>query len=361
MKLRYALIGCGRIAHNHIAAVMNNSDVIELVAVCDLIPENMEKVLKPYEDSSTVVRYTDYKQMLKEQQPDFCAIATESGYHATIAMTCLNAGCHLIVEKPIALSLKDADEMIALAEEKGLVLCACHQNRFNKSVQKIKEAVDCDRFGGLLHGAAHIRWTRTKDYYDQANWRGTWELDGGALMNQCIHNIDLLRWMMGGELTQVMAYTDRLNHDYIEAEDLGLALLKFKNGAYGLVEGTTNVYPTNLEETLYLFGRQGTVKAGGRSVNLIEEWNFADKADNSEEIKEQFGENPPNVYGFGHTPLYADVVDAIINKRPPYVDGYAGKRALETVLAIYRSAATGMPVNLPLEDASTLEFKGRFS
>jgi predicted dehydrogenase len=214
----------------------------------------------------------------------FLHTATESGYHATIAMTCLNAGCHLIVEKPIALSLKDADEMIALAEEKGLVLCACHQNRFNKSVQKIKEAVDCDRFGGLLHGAAHIRWTRTKDYYDQANWRGTWELDGGALMNQCIHNIDLLRWMMGGELTQVMAYTDRLNHDYIEAEDLGLALLKFKNGAYGLVEGTTNVYPTNLEETLYLFGRQGTVKAGGRSVNLIEEWNFADKADNSEEI-----------------------------------------------------------------------------
>jgi predicted dehydrogenase len=361
MKLRYALIGCGRIAPNHIAAVMNNTESIELVAVCDPIADKMEEILKPVEDTSHIARYTDYQEMLKEQKPDLCAIATESGYHAPIAMTCLNAGCNLIVEKPIALSLKDADEMIALAEEKGLVLCACHQNRFNKSVQKIKEAVEADRFGGLLHGAAHIRWTRNEEYYKQASWRGTWAQDGGALMNQCIHNIDLLRWMMGDELTQVMAYTDRLKHDYIEAEDLGLALLKFKNGAYGLVEGTTNVYPNNLEETLYLFGRQGTVKAGGRSVNLIEEWSFADGQDNSEEIKAKFGENPPNIYGFGHTPLYADVADAIINKRPPYVDGRAGKRALETVLAIYRSAATGMPVNLPLTDASTLEFEGRFS
>ena len=360
MKLRYALIGCGRIAPNHIAAVGNNTDKIDLIAVCDPIPENMERVLAPVEDTSGIARYTDYKQMLEELKPDLCAIATESGYHAPIAMDCLNAGVNLIVEKPIALSLKDADAMIALAEEKGLVLCACHQNRFNKSVQKIREAVENGRFGGLLHGAAHIRWTRDQSYYKQAPWRGTWAQDGGALMNQCIHNIDLLRWMMGDELTQVMAYTDRLKHDYIQAEDLGLAVLKFGNGAYGLVEGTTNVYPANLEETLYIFGREGTVKAGGRSVNLIEEWQFADETEDSEKIKAEYGENPPNIYGFGHTPLYTDVADAIINHRAPYVDGRAGRRALETVLAIYRSAATGAPVNLPLTDASTLEFEGRF-
>lgn len=361
MKLRYALIGCGRIAPNHIAAVMNNADTIELVAVCDPVEACMERVLQPVEDKDSVKRYTDYKVMLEEVKPDLCAIATESGYHAAIGMDCLTAGCNLIIEKPIALSLKDADAMIALAEEKGLVLCACHQNRFNKSVQKIREAVEEGKFGGLLHGAAHIRWARDENYYKQAPWRGTWEQDGGALMNQCIHNIDLLRWMMGDNLKQVMAYTDRLVHDYIDAEDLGLAVLKFENGTYGLVEGTTNVYPCNLEETLYLFGKEGTVKAGGRSVNLIEEWKFAGTDDDaSKAIKEEFGENPPNVYGFGHTPLYTDVADAVINHRAPYVDGKAGRRALETVLAIYRSAATGAPVDLPLTDASTMEFKGRF-
>lgn len=360
MKLRYALIGCGRIAPNHVAAVLNNQDTLQLTAVCDPKEERMEAVLSPVENADTVARYADYRQMLQEVKPDVCAVATESGFHAAIAMDCLEAGCHVIVEKPIALSLADADAMIALAEEKGLVLCACHQNRFNKSVQKIREAVEEGRFGGLLHGAAHIRWSRNENYYKQAPWRGTWAQDGGALMNQCIHNIDLLRWMMGDELIQVMAYTDRLTHDYIEAEDLGLAVLKFAGGAYGLVEGTTNVYPENLEETLYLFGRTGTVKAGGRSVNLIEEWKFADEKEDSEAVKAQFGENPPNIYGFGHTPLYADVADAIRNHRPAFVDGRAGRRALETVLAIYRSAATGGPVDLPLQDASTLEFKGRF-
>ncbi|MBR3844187.1 MAG: Gfo/Idh/MocA family oxidoreductase, partial [Clostridia bacterium] len=195
MKLRYALIGCGRIAPNHIAAVMNNADTIELVAVCDPVEACMERVLEPVENKESVQKFTDYKQMLAEMKPDLCAIATESGYHAAIGMDCLAAGCNLIIEKPIALSLKDADAMIALAEEKGLVLCACHQNRFNKSVQKIREAVESGQFGGLLHGAAHIRWARDKNYYKQAPWRGTWEQDGGALMNQCIHNIDLLRWM----------------------------------------------------------------------------------------------------------------------------------------------------------------------
>ena len=179
-------------------------------------------------------------------------------------------------------------------------------------------------------------------------------------MNQCIHNIDLLRWMMGDAVTEVTAYTDRLSHPYIEAEDLGLALVKFANGAYGLIEGTTNVYPCNLEETLYLFGEKGTVKAGGKSVNVIEEWRFADHLDDPEEIKRRFGENPPNVYGFGHTPLYADMITAMRTGRSPLVDGAAGRRALELVLAIYRSAALGRPVRLPLADCSSADFTGRF-
>ena len=179
-------------------------------------------------------------------------------------------------------------------------------------------------------------------------------------MNQCIHNIDLLRWMMGNDIDTVVGMTDKLNHDYIEAEDLGIALIKFKNGSYGILEGTTDIYPKNLEETLYLFGEKGTIKAGGTSVNRIEEWRFSDQLDEPEEVIAQFHENPPNVYGFGHTPLYADVIDAIKNNREPYVTAEDGRRALELVLAIYKSAAEGQPVKLPLKECSTMDFVGRF-
>lgn len=179
-------------------------------------------------------------------------------------------------------------------------------------------------------------------------------------MNQCIHNIDLLRWMLGNEIDEVVGMTDRLNHPYMEAEDIGIALVKFKNGAYGIIEGTTDIYPKNLEETLYLFGEKGTIKAGGQSVNKIEEWRFSDALDNPDDIIKTFGENPPNVYGFGHIPLYADVRDAIENDREPYVSGEDGRRALELVLAIYKSAAEGRAVKFPLEDCSTMDFKGRF-
>ena len=179
-------------------------------------------------------------------------------------------------------------------------------------------------------------------------------------MNQCIHNIDLLRWMMGDDVIEVVGMTDRLHHSYIEAEDLGIALVRFANGSYGIIEGTTDIYPRNLEETLYLFGEKGTVKAGGSSVNRIEEWCFSDMLDDAEEVKRQFAEEPPNVYGYGHTPLYEDMIDAIINDRDPYVDAKAGKRALELVLAIYKSAALGQTVRLPLNQCSTKDFVGRF-
>lgn len=179
-------------------------------------------------------------------------------------------------------------------------------------------------------------------------------------MNQCIHNADLLRWMLGDEIDEVIGMTDRLNHPYIEAEDLGIALIRFKNGSYGILEGTTDIYPRNLEETLYLFGEKGTVKAGGTSVNKIEEWRFSDQLDDAETVIKQFAEDPPNIYGFGHTPLYADMIKAIEDDREPYVTGEDGRRALELVLAVYKSAAENKAVKFPMTECSTLDFIGRF-
>jgi len=341
-----------------LAAARDNGLVI--VAICDIVPEMMEDKVAKLKLPETVKKYAEYREMLRHEQLDLIAIATESGNHASIALDCIDAGCNLIIEKPIALSLDDADEIIRRANDKGVKVSACHQNRFNKAVVKLREAIEAGRFGKLLHGAAHIRWCRNEDYYRQAPWRGTWAQDGGALMNQCIHNIDLLRWMMGVEVETVVGMTDNLNHSYIEAEDLGLALVKFCNGSYGLIEGTTNVYPTNLEETLYIFGTHGTAKLGGKSVNVIEEWRFADGLDEPDQIKAQHSEDPPSVYGFGHNPLYADVVEAIRTGREPAVTAEDGRRALELVLAIYDSAAKGNSVNLPLSGISCIDFTGRF-
>ena len=356
--MKYALIGCGRISPNHLIAAKNNE--LEIVAICDLNIKNMDDKIKLCELPDTVKKYEDYEIMLREEQPELVAIATESGEHAKIALRAMDFGCNLIIEKPIALSIKDAEEIIEKAKKCNVKVCACHQNRFNKAVQKIRDALEKERFGKLLYGTAHIRWARDREYYDRAKWRGTWAQDGGALMNQCIHDIDLLRWMMGDEIIEVVGMTDRLKHDYIEAEDLGIALVRFKNGSYGIIEGTTNVYPKNLEETLYIFGEKGTVKAGGEAVNIIEEWRFSDYLDEPEAVKAECHENPPNVYGFGHSKLYKDVIAAVLEDRTPYVDAEAGKRALELVLAIYLSAQTGKAVKLPLAECSSLDFEGRF-
>ncbi len=356
--MKYALIGCGRISPNHIVAAKNNG--LQIVAICDTDEACMADKVRKFELDADTGKYLDYKTMIETEKPELVAICTESGKHASIALFCIEHGCNCIIEKPIALSIADADRIIAAADRYHVKVCACHQNRFNKAIQKIHEAVTRNRFGKMYYGTAHIRWARDREYYDRAAWRGTWEQDGGALMNQCIHDIDLLRWLMGDEIEEVIGITDRQKHNYIEAEDLGLALVKFRNGAYGVVEGTTNVYPRNLEETLYLFGEKGTVKAGGEAVNIIEEWRFSDYLDDPDRVRQECSEIPPNVYGFGHTKLYADVVDALKCDREPLVDARAGKRALELVLAIYKSAATGRKVTFPLEDCSTTEFRERF-
>lgn len=357
--MRYVLIGCGRIATNHIKAAVNNK--LEIAAVCDLLPEKMEMLLAKHglEKDESIKRYTDYREMLSAENPELAAIATESGIHAQIALDCLEAGANVIIEKPMAMNMADADRIIEKSKATGLKVAACHQNRFNIAVQKTRAALEGGRFGRLSHGSIHVRWNRNEDYYTQAPWRGTWAQDGGCLMNQCIHGIDLLRWMMGDEVTEVYGQTRQQFHDYLEAEDIGMAVLKFKNGAIGTVEGTTNVFPKNLEETLYIFGENGTVKIGGTSANNIDVWNFADETE-ADAANKGLEEVTSNVYGNGHTSLYTDMIDAIVHDHEPYVDAVAGRNALEIVLAIYKSQKTGLPVKLPLSDFASTDMIGEF-
>lgn len=357
--MRYALIGCGRISTNHIKAAVNNK--LEIVGVCDILPEKMEELLEKHElkNDNSIHRYTDYKELVAAEKPELISIATESGNHAEIALYCIEAGINVIIEKPMAMSIEDANKIIDLAEKKHVKVSACHQNRFNVAVQELRKAVESGRFGKISHGSIHVRWNRNKGYYDQAPWRGTWAQDGGALMNQCIHGIDLLRWMMGDEVEEVYGATRQQFHDYLEAEDVGMAVVKFKNGAIGTIEGTTNVYPKNLEETLYVFGENGTVKIGGTSTNNIDVWDFADETEADSKNK-GLEEATSNVYGNGHTSLFADVVDAIENDRKPYVDAVAGRNALEMILAIYKSQKTGQPVRLPLENFASTDMEGEF-
>lgn len=358
--MKYALIGCGRIAVNHVKAVVNNK--LEFVAACDIVPENIDALFDKtnYADRDKVSRYVDYKEMITEHpEIELIAIATPSGVHAEIALYCIDHGINLIIEKPMAMNMKDAEEIIRRAGEKGVKVSACHQNRFNIAVQKTKKALDEGRFGKLSHGSIHVRWNRDENYYKQAPWRGTWADDGGCLMNQCIHGIDLLRWLMGGEVDTVYGQTRQQEHPYLEAEDVGMAVVTFKNGAIATIEGTTNAYPKNLEEALYLFGETGTVKIGGTSTNNIDVWNFADETEADQKNK-GFQEATSNVYGNGHTSLYADVIDAIQNNRKPYVDAVAGRNAVEMILAIYKSMKTRLPVEFPLKDFASIEMKGMF-
>lgn len=358
--MKYALIGCGRIAVNHVKAVDKNN--LDFVAMCDIDDSKFDIMLEKAGcgDFPEAARYADYRQMLAEHpEIELVAIATESGKHAQIALDCIDAGKNLIIEKPMAMSMADADEIIRRAQEKGVKVSACHQNRFNVAVQKAREALEAGRFGKLSHGSIHVRWNRNHGYYDQAPWRGTWEQDGGCLMNQCIHGIDLLRWMMGDEVVEVYGVTRQQFHDYLEAEDVGMAVVRFANGAVGTIEGTTNVYPKNLEETLYLFGSGGTVKVGGTSTNNIDVWDFADETV-ADQANKGLEEQTSNVYGNGHAALYADVIDAIESNRAPYVDAVAGRNALEMVLAIYKSQKTGEPVQLPLKDFASVDMAGEF-
>ncbi len=357
--MKCAIIGCGRIAANHVKAVSKNG--FDLIAVCDIDEAKPDVMFEKAGcgDFSETARYTDYKEMLEEHpEIELVAIATESGEHARIALDCIDAGKHLIIEKPIALSMADADEVVRRADERGVKVAACHQNRFNPAVQRVREALEAGRFGKLSHGSIHVRWNRDRAYYDQAPWRGTWAQDGGCLMNQCIHGIDLLRWMMG-EPVEVYGATRQRFHDYLEAEGIGVSVVKFADGSVATIEGTVNVYPRNLEETLYLFGEDGTAKIGGTSTNNIDVWDFRDERVEDEEAR-GLKEATSNVYGNGHAALYADMAEAIYDDRAPYVDARAGRDALEIILAIYKSQKEGAPVPLPLGPFVSTDMEGVF-
>jgi predicted dehydrogenase len=361
---KVALIGCGRISFKHIEGFVNNADSLQLIAVCDPVRSRAEKKEKEYKNNfpaANISIYTDYRKMLSEQKPDIVTIATESGKHHEIAVECLEAGCHVICEKPIALSTGDADEMIAAAKKNGKKLAVCFQNRFNASVQKLRAALETGRFGRVLHAMVQVRWNRNESYYAEAPWRGTWEQDGGTLMNQCTHGIDLLQWMMGEDAVRVQAQTRRFMRP-IDAEDFGAAIVEFKNGAVGIIEGSADIFPTNLNETLSIFGEKGSAVIGGLAVNKIETWRFADAkelGDTEEKAINPNEKDPPTVYGFGHTALFRDFVEAVETGREPLVSGERGKKALEIILAIYKSQKIGMPVDLPC-DFSTLDMKGVF-
>lgn len=359
-----ALIGCGRISFKHVEAYIKNSDLFRMAAACDPILERAEAKAAEYRNAipaAAIKVYGDYKRLLADQKPDVVTIATESGKHPQIAIDCLEAGCHVIVEKPMALSTRDADAMIAAAKRTGKKLAVCFQNRFNAPIQRLRTACDAGRFGRVLHGMVQVRWNRNGGYYAEAPWRGTWEQDGGTLMNQCTHGIDLLQWIMGEDAVRVQAQTRRFLRP-IEAEDFGCAIVEFKSGAVGIVEGTADIYPTNLNETLSVFGERGSAVIGGLAVNKIETWRFSDAqavGDTEDRVLNPDEKDPPTVYGFGHAALFKDFAEAIALDREPLVSGKKGKKALEIILAIYKSQKTGLPVELPC-DFSTLDMIGEF-
>ena len=345
------------ISPNHIKAALANN--LEIVALCDLVEENRNKALEliPEEKRSQVSLYANHKQMLEEQRPDLVAIALGSGLKRTLSIDCMKAGANVIVEKPIALSLEDADAMIKTSEECKVKLIVNHQLRFGNTVRALKKESQNGNFGKLLHGTVQVRRNRNKAYFDAGKWRGTWANDGGTLMNQCIHYTDLLQWIMGCDVEEVFAYTDRMTHPYIEAEDLGLAVLKFKNGAYATIEGTVNTYPKNLSDSMAIFGENGTVALKGKTLEEVEAWAFEEGPQSRDEAVEAY---KINSMGEGHAPLYKYAISVINGSADDLCPAIESRKALELILAIYKSAAEGNKVKLPLKKCATIDFEGRF-
>lgn len=353
--MRYALIGCGMISKNHINAALEVG--FEIVALCDLVQENLDNALELIPESlrDKVTTYTDYKFMLSEQKPDLVAIALGSGLKRKLSIDCMEAGANVIVEKPIALSLEDADAMIETSRKCNVKLCVCHQLRFTPTAQAIKKACDNGDFGKLLHGTVQVRRNRNKAYFDAGKWRGTWAQDGGTLMNQCIHYTDLLTWFMGKPV-EVFAYTDNLTHPYTEAEDMGLALVKFENGSYGMIEGSINTYPNNLSDSMAIFGTEGTTSVSGKFLDEVERWEFANIPSDLKECIDYYNIEDN---GTGHVPFYKNVKETIEGKSELLTSAEDSRAAIELILAIYESAAKNKLVKMPISSGSTLSYINR--
>jgi UDP-N-acetyl-2-amino-2-deoxyglucuronate dehydrogenase len=339
--LKFALVGCGRIAKRHVDLLGRQQiDGARLVAACDIVDGKAEALVGPL----GVPAYSDMHDMVEAENPDVIVVLTESGRHAEHTIALARHRKHIVVEKPMALTLDDADAMIRACDTNGVRLFVVKQNRFNVPVVKLREALEAGRFGRLVLGTVRVRWCRRQDYYDQDPWRGTWALDGGVLTNQASHHVDLLEWMMG-PVESVFARSSRALVQ-IEAEDTAVVVLRFRSGALGVIEATTAARPRDLEGSISMLGERGTVEIGGFAVNEMKVWQFEVRQPEDTEVLERYSVNPPNVYGFGHQAYYQHVVDSIRNNTPHLVDGLEGRRSIELISAIYESVETGREVAL---------------
>ena len=339
--LNVALVGCGRIAKRHSELLGNNQiKGMRLAAVCDVRAENARRIGEQF----GVPHYADMDLMMQSEAVDIVVVLTPTGDHARNVINLARYQKAIIVEKPMALTLDDADAMIGACDVNGCRLFVVKQNRFNVPVVKLREAVEAGRFGKFVLGTVRVRWCRHQHYYDQDAWRGTWAMDGGVLTNQASHHVDMLQWMLGDvESVFAKASTALVN---IEAEDTIIVTLKFRNGALGIIEATTAARPINLEGSISVLGARGTVVIGGFAVNKMETWAFEEEQAGDERVLEAYSVNPPNVYGFGHQAYYEHVVDCIENEKRHLVDGLEARKSLELINAIYESVETGKEVFL---------------
>ena len=339
--LNFGLVGCGRIAKRHSELLgLGEIEGAQLVAVCDIVEDKAKEIGNQF----SLPYYADMHQMMQSEDIDVVVVLSESGNHARNVVDLAKYGKHIVVEKPMALTLDDADAMIRACDESGIKLFVVKQNRFNVPVVKLREALEQGRFGKLVLGSVRVRWCRTEEYYNQAAWRGTWAMDGGVLTNQASHHIDMLEWMLG-DVESVFARSSTALAN-IEAEDTAVVTLKFRNGALGVVEATTATRPRDLEGSISVLGEGGTVEIGGFAVNEMKTWSFVVPKPDDEKVMAKYSVNPPNVYGFGHQAYYEYVVDCISNNGPHLVDGLVGRKSLELINAIYESIETGKEVHL---------------
>lgn len=339
---KLGLVGCGRISSKHFSAIAQIEGA-EIVSCCDIIEQRAIDAAQEHGIKSV---YTSYDKMLIDEKLDAVLICTPSGMHPEMGIKAAEKGIHVITEKPMGISLTDADELVKACDANQVQLFVVKQNRLNPAIQLLRKAINKGRFGKIFSLNATVRWSRPQNYYDQAKWRGTWEFDGGAFMNQASHYMDLIQWL-GGPVDSVMAMTATLDHN-IETEDMGTGIIRFRNGTLGTVEVTMNIFPRNLEGSITVMGKNGTVKIGGIAVNKVEHWEFKDY-DDDDKLIQQCDTNPTSVYGFGHLGYLKNVIDVLHGIGEPETDGREGRKSLEIILAMYESAKNGKRVPLPLK------------
>ncbi len=341
-KINVALVGCGRIAKNHLKAIAEHQDHLTLTAVCD----KNEALLRTVAEEHQVTAYASLEQMLEEAEIDLVVLCTPSGMHPRQTIQVAKAGKHVLTEKPMATRWQDGLDMVKACDEADVRLFVVKQNRLNPPIQALKKAIDSDRFGKIYMANVNVFWTRPQDYYDQGGWRGSWEWDGGAFMNQASHYVDLIQWLLG-PIDSVQAMMGTLGRK-IEAEDSGVLNIRWRQGAMGSINVTMLTYPKNYEGSITILGEKGTVRVGGLAVNEIKHWEFEDKQPEDEAILAENYETS-SVYGFGHVPYYANVINCLQGKPAEITDGRSGLAALELLVAAYRSARDDKTVHLPLE------------